>query len=93
MLVLILVCERLGGWASGMLDGGRGMRFVAVIVRVYGRGLEEAVCYEVGGVQGEDVWRLLGDDFEAVDGVVEDGHQGGSCGALGIFRAPGEIIY
>jgi hypothetical protein len=34
MLVLILVCERLGGWASGMLDGVRGMRFLAVIVRV-----------------------------------------------------------
>lgn len=40
------------------------------------------------------MWRLLGDGVEAADeAVVEDGHPGGGCGALGIFRALGEIIY
>jgi hypothetical protein len=44
--------------------------------------------------KGRMCGRLLGDGFEAVgEVVVEDGHQGGGCGALGIFRAPGEIIY
>jgi len=44
--------------------------------------------------KGGDVWRLLGDGVEAVDeAVVEDGHPGGGCGALGTVRALGILIY
>lgn len=59
-----------------------------------GRGIDEAVFYEVGGVHRRDVWRLLGVGVEAVDeAVVEDEHPGGGGGALRIFIALGEIIY